>query len=257
MSFTETCTHTKTKTKTRTKSKSKSKSKSRSKKGRRRSKAKDAKKKSLRVAGSASTTRTDTRTVSERSKQSKDRELEYHDAAAFAAKFEVGTKINEGGFGSVWRVRSKSPASAPLQRQCVKIMELGHDEKSFARRKKGCLREFSMTHRAFADEPAAVELFMDATDTSSATKVPKAYLVMPYFCGKDLFEFIDDADYQRTVSDALILHIFYKMTEKLYDLHYFKNIVHGDLKPENVMILENGSGLDGLEVEIIDYGIAK
>ena len=115
-----------------------------------------------------------------------------------------------------------------------------------------------MTHRAFADELAEVELFMDAAPDVSARKT---YLVMPYFRGKDLFEFIDDADYQRTVSDALILHIFYKIAETLYDLHYFKGIVHGDFKPENVMILNSGGGgvvgLEQLEVEIIDYGIAK
>ena len=79
---------------------------------------------------------------------------------------------------------------------------------------------------------------------------------MPYFDGKDLYEFIDDDDYFENVSTSMMLKIFYKILEKLYDLHYCKDIVHCDLKPENVMILEANDS-DEIEVELIDYGIAK
>merc|ERR1719410_2643845 len=56
------------------------------------------------------------------------------------------------------------------------------------------------------------------------------------------------------VSDELLLDIWWKIQHKLYDLHYVKKIVHGDINPENVMILQNGSDI---EVEISDSGVAQ
>ena len=148
-------------------------------------------------------------------------ELRVQNADIFHRKYTMGRKINEGGFGSVWRIRDNHPTA-----KCVKIMELGHDETSYARKRKQCMREFSMTYRAFADEMVQTELFMEDI---GATDEPKAYLVMPYFKGKDLFEYIDDEEYPEKINDGIILHIFYKIVEKMYDLHYLKNIVHGGL----------------------------
>lgn len=175
-------------------------------------------------------------------------DLLVQDSSVFRSKYTVGRKINEGGFGAVWKLRRNGPSP-----QCVKIMDLGHDETTYARRRRACVREFNMTLRAFADEMATVELFVDALD---AVECPQAFLVMPYFRGKDLFEFIDDEQYPERVSDELILEIFERIIEKMYDLHYLKGIVHGDLKPENVMILQDRS-TKRVEVEIIDFGIAK
>lgn len=178
-------------------------------------------------------------------------DLQPQDTSVFLRRYEMGRKINEGGFGSVWRIRDNS--SAYPSSKCVKIMDLGRDETSYTRKRKTAIREFTMTYRAFSDDMEPVELYMDDI---VGTNEPKAYLVMPYFKGKDLFEYIDDEDYPDKVNDDLILHIFYKIIEKLYDLHYIKGIVHGDLKPENVMILQNRESSE-IEVEIIDYGIAK
>eukprot|EP00484_Ammonia_sp_Unknown_P017330 CAMPEP_0197034492 /NCGR_PEP_ID=MMETSP1384-20130603/12597_1 /TAXON_ID=29189 /ORGANISM="Ammonia sp." /LENGTH=860 /DNA_ID=CAMNT_0042464433 /DNA_START=338 /DNA_END=2920 /DNA_ORIENTATION=- len=175
-------------------------------------------------------------------------EPEYFDGYVFFEKYEIGDKINEGGFGSVYKLRDNN-----LYSSCVKVMYLGNDEKSQTRRRKNCIREFNMTKKALSDEVIEVELYMDNIWTMAE---PKAYLVQPYFEGKDLFEFIDDDNYFKKVNTQMILTIFYKIAEKLYDLHYFKRMVHGDLKPENVIILQSNKS-DEIEVEIVDYGIAK
>ena len=186
--------------------------------------------------------------ISRRSASTLSEEPEYFDGEIFREKYVIGGKINEGGFGSVWKIRDNQ-----LYSKCVKIMDLGKDHQSQTRRRKACIREFNMTKKAFSDEIVEVELYID---NQQIMQCPKAYLIMPYFEGKDLFEFIDDDDYFKKVSTQTMLHIFYKIAEKLYELHYFKRIVHGDLKPENVMILQNHKS-DEIEVEIIDYGIAK
>eukprot|EP01083_Nonionella_stella_P060880 158772_1 len=179
-------------------------------------------------------------------------EPRYLDGEVFHNKYVIGHKINEGGFGSVWKINDNA-----LYSKCVKIMELGKDEENQTRRRKACIREYTMTQKAFSDEIIEVELYIDnVKNMTGPMRIPQAYLIMPYFEGKDLFEFIDDEEYFKNVSTNTMLHIFYKIAEKLYDLHYFKKIVHGDLKPENVMILQSNTS-DDIEVEIIDYGIAK
>ena len=133
-------------------------------------------------------------------------EPEYYDGQLFREKYKVGNKINEGGFGSVWKIRDNA-----LCGKCVKIMDLGQDRQSQNRRRKACIREYKMTEKAFTDEAVEVELYIDNTEL---IEHPSAYLIMPYFDGKDLFEFIDDEDYFKKVEISTMLHIFYKILEK-------------------------------------------
>jgi len=176
---------------------------------------------------------------------------EYYAGDMFRATYRVGQRINEGGFGCVWKIDDHS-----LYARCVKIMEMGVDEHAQRRRCKAVVREFAMTQKAMSDEVVDVELFLDDVRRVSH---PRAYLVMPYFEGRDLFDYIDDEAYARTASTALILDIFHNILEKLHELHYSKLMVHGDLKPENVIVLQSKAGGAELQVavEIIDYGIAK
>ncbi len=66
---------------------------------------------------------------------------------------------------------------------------------------------------------------------------------------------------ERQVDVNLYLNIFYKILKVLYELHYIYNIIHSDLKLENIMVLgydENDcESYENIQVKIIDYGIAK
>ena len=152
-------------------------------------------------------------------------------------------------------------------------MHLGHGEKA-AKRRRACIHEFEVTKKALSHEiDVDVELYMDGMDSEES----KGYLVMPFYDGQDLYDFIGDEQYFEKVSMETMLDIFYQILLRLSSLHYQKEMVHGglpcvpilnflknskfenckctDLKPENVMILENNASKE-LTVELIDYGVA-
>lgn len=76
--------------------------------------------------------------------------------------------------------------------------------------------------------------------------VDKVYIIMDYVPGHDLFEFLKTQSL--TPYQQLILAInFLKCLQSLH----LKNVIHGDLKLENVMVKPN------LEAALVDFGQAK
>jgi len=151
----------------------------------------------------------------------------------FHARYTVGAKVNSGGFGAVWRL-------ANCATLCVKIMPIDGN----ANNRQSIFREFEATQIAFEhDLNAVVELFVD--DSADC-----AYLILPFFDGCDLYDVIGDDQYFEKVSTDAMIDIFHRVLLRLYVLHSHKGLVHGDLKPENVMLLNDDT------VELIDFGVA-
>jgi [calcium/calmodulin-dependent protein kinase] kinase len=87
-------------------------------------------------------------------------------------------------------------------------------------------------------------------------KVNKMYLVLEYMKKGDLINVLkkrdgngNDSDFQ-TLSDFEVWQIFRQLVTGIRYLH-FQNIVHGDIKPQNLLL-----GEDGL-VKIADFGISQ
>eukprot|EP01084_Bolivina_argentea_P166284 288727_1 len=180
-------------------------------------------------------------------------QYQIYDSKQFNDSYIIGDKINDGTFGSVWRIHNN-------ELKCVKIIDLdrdvnGESENGLQMRKQAAICEYKLTQKAFNHECIGIELFIDDI-CSNQIESPRAYLIMPYFNGKDLFEFID-GNYEKQVNVGVYLGIFCKIMEILYELHYIYDIIHGDLKLENIMILGDENDGDNIQVKIIDYGIAK
>jgi len=159
----------------------------------------------------------------------------------FHDRYALHTQINEGGYGTIWSLKHD-------RTKCVKIMDLDEGDPTARDKKRKCvLREFEFTRRALNNAQMSCELYLDEAEA-------RAYLVMPFFRGTDLFDCIDNEQHERPLSIPMVLRIFYSILLKLYDLHYEKFMIHGDLKPENIILLHD---CDGVDVELIDYGIAK
>lgn len=87
-------------------------------------------------------------------------------------------------------------------------------------------------------------------------KVNKMYLVLEYMKKGDLINVLkkrdgngNDSDFQ-TLSDFEVWQIFRQLVTGIRYLH-FQNIVHGDIKPQNLLL-----GDDGI-VKIADFGISQ
>lgn len=83
------------------------------------------------------------------------------------------------------------------------------------------------------------------TFTPSKKYQKRASLVMPKFIGYDLHDSI--FIYYKVFSQVETLKIFENIVKSLVHIHS-KNIVHGDIKMENILLLKD------FEVQIIDYG---
>ncbi len=78
----------------------------------------------------------------------------------FTELYVIGDKINDGTFGSVWRINID-------QLKCVKVIET---------RKKAAISEYELTQKAFSDECIGVELFVDDI-YNNKIMAPQAYLM--------------------------------------------------------------------------------
>ena len=149
--------------------------------------------------------------------------VQYWDGSLFHERYVIGTKVNEGGFGSVWRIKNDAT-------KCVKVMDLGHDKVSQQQRSLSILNEYIFTAEALPSHP--VELYMDDFDVDTNDAInhnAKAFLVLPYIDGQDLYDIIGDEHYFENVSIDSMLDVFYKMLLKLCCLHSDTQILHGGL----------------------------
>merc|ERR1719295_2331203 len=78
--------------------------------------------------------------------------LDYGNGEEFHNTYIIGSRINQGSFGSVWRLQNDST-------KCVKVMSTGEDEQANHKR-AAHVREFQATQMALS-ETSDIELFMD------------------------------------------------------------------------------------------------
>lgn len=147
-------------------------------------------------------------------------------------RYQIMKSIGEGGMANVYLAYDTI-----LDRDvAVKILrgDLSGDEKFVRRFQREALSASSLTH------PNIVEVYDVGEDHGMY------YIVMEYIEGKHLKELIKKRG-KLTVSE--VIDIMLQITDGMSVAHD-SYIIHRDIKPQNIMILENGL------VKITDFGIS-
>ena len=147
-------------------------------------------------------------------------------------RYEIMKLIGEGGMANVYLA-----FDTILERKvAVKVLrgDLANDDKFVRRFQREALSASSLNH------PNIVEMYDVGEDNGNF------YIVMEYIDGKTLKQLIKKRGHLQ-ISEAI--DIMLQLTDGLASAHD-SYIIHRDIKPQNIMILE-----DGL-VKITDFGIA-
>ena len=147
-------------------------------------------------------------------------------------RYEIVKLIGEGGMANVYLAYDTI-----LERKvAVKVLrgDLADDEKFVRRFQREALSASSLSHQNI------VEMYDVGEDNGNF------YIVMEYIDGKTLKQLIKKRGHL-TVSEAI--DIMLQLTDGLSQAHD-SYIIHRDIKPQNIMILEDGMA------KITDFGIA-
>lgn len=144
-------------------------------------------------------------------------------------RYQILEKIGGGGFAEVFR------AYDTRMGRSVAIKKIRASAKTATR----AIREAQTT--ALLNHPNIVTLheFEESSDFY--------YLIMEFIEGKTLSEELEE---HAPLDLRLALDIVYQMTAALEWAH-MNGVIHRDIKPDNIMILENG------QVKVMDFGTAR
>ncbi|MDD4187681.1 MAG: Stk1 family PASTA domain-containing Ser/Thr kinase [Bacilli bacterium] len=147
-------------------------------------------------------------------------------------RYQIVKTIGEGGMANVYLARD-----VILERNvAVKVLrgDLSTDEKFVRRFQREALSASSLSH------PNIVEVYDVGEDNGLY------YIVMEYIEGKHLKQLLRK---RGTLTLKEVIDIMLQITDGMASAHD-SYIIHRDIKPQNIMILENGL------VKITDFGIA-
>jgi len=153
-------------------------------------------------------------------------------------KYEVLSKIKEGGMGAIFMVRHVLLDEIRV----IKTMRTQIEDDPDA--KKRFYREAKLAKDLKHENIASfIDFFEDQDHTF--------YMVMDYIEGSNLSELIDR---QGRLPLTTVLDISIQTADALGYLHK-KGIIHRDISPENIMLTEDSEGQ--IQVKLIDLGVAK
>ena len=148
-------------------------------------------------------------------------------------RYQIIKTIGEGGMANVYLAYDTI-----LDRNvAVKVLrgDLANDEKFVRRFQREALAASSLSH------PNIVEVYDVGEDAG------QYYIVMEYIEGKHLKQLIKK---RGTITISEVIDIMQQIADGIAIAHD-SYIIHRDIKPQNIMILENGM------VKITDFGIAQ
>lgn len=148
-------------------------------------------------------------------------------------RYEIGEVIGEGGMAvvySAWDIEDQIPVAIKILRDEY----LGNDE---------FIRRFKDESKAIAvlSHPNIVKVY----DVSFGDRIQ--YIVMEYIDGITLKDYIEK---QGPVNWKETIHFVLQILRALQHAHD-KGIIHRDVKPQNIMLLEDGT------IKVTDFGIAR
>ena len=148
-------------------------------------------------------------------------------------RYEIGEVIGEGGMAvvySAWDIEDQIPVAIKILRDEY----LGNDE---------FIRRFKDESKAIAvlSHPNIVKVY----DVSFGDRIQ--YIVMEYIDGITLKDYIEK---NGPVNWKETIHFVLQILRALQHAHD-KGIIHRDVKPQNIMLLEDGT------IKVTDFGIAR
>jgi len=148
-------------------------------------------------------------------------------------RFELGRLIGTGGMADVYKAKNLDDGSTVA----IKILKKEYsDNEEFLRRFRNESRAI-----AYLSHPNIVKI----TDVGFSNKVQ--YIVMEYIDGVTLKKYMELQPYVDWQTAAFFM---IQILRALAHAHE-KEIVHRDIKPQNIMVLKNG------QIKVMDFGIAK
>ena len=168
-------------------------------------------------------------------------DLESLEGEVLAGRFKLGRLLGEGGYGAVFEAEQLSVS----RRVAVKVLHprLVADGHNFTERFRAeAVATSRLSHSNsvivydFGEDPAREGLL---------------FLAMEYLEGRSLNELIQE---RGALELELSVHLIEQIAASLHDAHG-QGIVHRDVKPHNVMLIERDG--DPHFAKVIDFGIAK
>ncbi|QUV81418.1 protein kinase [Chloracidobacterium sp. D] len=150
-----------------------------------------------------------------------------------AGRYEVLSKLGEGGMGSVYAARHRTLGRV----DAVKVLRPEAADADAGRR---FLREAKLA--ASINHPNAVVIHDFGQTESGVT-----FLAMEYIQGQSLTKLLQR---EGPLPLARVVNIIRQVASALDAAHHL-GVIHRDLKPDNIMVME------GDRVKVVDFGIAK
>ncbi len=159
----------------------------------------------------------------------------------FAKRYRIKeTSIQPGGTGYVYRVHDEH-----LDR--IVALKVVHAELA---RQETVRQQFLAEARLLAklNHPNIVTIFDASLD-------PQPHLVMPYAGSHNLRREMVEGWQKRRIDWQHVVGVALQISKALGYVHQQANVIHGDLKPENVLVRH--VGLPEQEVVLTDFGLAQ
>ena len=155
-------------------------------------------------------------------------------------RYKIESALGEGGMGLVY----KAVHTALQKPLAIKVLkpEVSKNEEIVARFKQEAQSASAIGNQHIID----ISDFGVAPDGST-------YFVMEFLTGKSLTEALEEIEGQRLPTERSV-HIAKQLSKALGAAHE-RGIVHRDMKPDNVQLIERGGDSDF--VKVLDFGIAK
>ena len=154
-------------------------------------------------------------------------------------QYDIITKLGEGGYGGVWKVRHKKTG---LIRAMKRIPKIRHNQTKIT----DIINEIETLKQL--DHPNIVKLFEFFIESDGY------YLIIEYCSGGELFDIIKQ---KHKLPEAITANIMYQIFNAVNYCHKTKKVIHRDLKPENILIESIDQVTGYYNIKIIDFGTAK
>ncbi len=148
-------------------------------------------------------------------------------------RYQIIEKIGTGGIGDVWRVHDKQMDRT----MAIKSLHKRHRTNWIANQR--LQREAILTGKI--QHPGVPPVYEQGQLQTGAN-----FFAMKLVEGKTLAEILESTDYET----SSLINVFEQVAQTIAFAHS-KNIVHRDIKPQNIMVGEFG------EVQVMDWGMAK
>ena len=153
--------------------------------------------------------------------------------------YQILSKIGEGSYGVVWKVRHKKTNLIRAMKKITKNLLSKTETVNEIKNEIELLKQL--------DHPNIVKIFEFFVEYDGY------YLITEYLQGGELFDAIKK---NGSFFEPIAANIMYQIFSAINYCHSI-NIIHRDLKPENILIDSINQNTGFLTIKIIDFGTAK